>query len=397
MKKLLGLLLLCISLLTSCSKSSKKDNALSEDQGKQSLEDNSIAVLNKFEEFRNDSALQEIEEFLEFLTTEENTKNKEILKKVKNTLYISTQVKQNKISTVNYPSTLFAAISAPSQTELEKEFNESVGTHTWNSNSDDFDFSESNDGKINFSVTQNNKTAVLTISNFSAYEHASGEEAPKSIKVELKVNNNKIMGIDYSATIADNEYIPTKVSSSLSLGVLSYNAVVTNNNTDGSVNQSLNIGNTKVLGLDLSGKGNYAEINNSGESNKTIDLLLNSANATLYVGEISLSVDAKISDKLNEEIKTVENEVSILNETFDITIKSGKNKIADGEFYIGTYSQMEYYYTGNGYVSEEVEYETPDVRLVFKDGSKSTLEAYFEFGFEDMMDTADNTLNAYSE
>ncbi len=316
---------------------------LSVEDGKQKLEDNSIEVLNKVKNFRNDTALKEIEEFFDFLTTEkagnivENTEetiseNNAVLQVVKNTLFITTQIKNNNLSPVKAPSVLIKSITTPSKTELEIDFDELVGTHTWNAQKEDFDFVASNDNKIIYTAIQNNKTAIFTITNFTAYKHASGEEAPKSIKAELKVNGSTIMNVDYSATIADNEHIPTNVNASVSIGALSYNAKLTNNNTEGSISQSLAIGDFKILGLDINGQGDYADINTTGNSKKSINLLVNSANVAFSIGNIKIDLNGTSPKEVKDSYSTDE-EVALLNDILDVTIKSGDTKIAEGEFY----------------------------------------------------------------
>lgn len=406
MKKLLRLLLLTFLSIASCSKDDNSEKALNQEDGKQQLEDNSIAVLNKIEEFRDDSALQEIEEFLEFLITEndydlEEGNNSEVFKRVKSTLLLSTELKENNISSIKYPSTLLKTISASSTTELEADFNDIVGTHTWEN--DEFNFIEGNDGKVIVAVTQNNKTATLTISNFSAYEHTSGEEAPKSMIVELKIDGTKIMGMDYNATIDANDYLPTNITASMSLGTLSYDMLVQNNNTNASITETLTIGDTKIIGLNLNVNGDFTDLNTFPENlekgeDLDFSLMLNTVDATFSLGNTDVIFNAKNFDEFTEEVGEDFDEdkgIELLNDNFDVTIKSGNTKIADGEFYLETSTYTDYYYNNGNYIEEEIEEETPAIRLLFSDGSKSTLEAYFEVGFEDVLNNAEDVLDSY--
>lgn len=337
--------------------SSEKPIILTPSEGKQALENNSIEVLNKVNEFRNDTALKDVEEFLNYFNDheedtiepiyntndsheykkedhdhDEDHENEVILKSVLSTMSIVSEVKNNRLSATKLPNAVIKNITATQKTDLEIEFDEAEGTHTWNEQKDEFEYVGDNSGKIVYNVTQNGKTAVLTISNFTAYTHASGEDAPKSIKAELTIGNTKVMGVDYTATIATNEYLPSNVSTSISLGALSYTGNLTNNNTTGSISQSLAIGDTKILGLDINNKGSYTDINTTGDSNKEINLLLNSADATISLGKTTIKLNAKAPATVQNKY-TVDEEVELLNNMMDISITSGIDKVANGEFY----------------------------------------------------------------
>src|SRR5690606_2955683 len=77
MKKIYALAL-CSLLLISCDSNNDTNNesneSLSIEDGKNQLEDNSIALLNKIEDFKNDQALNDIIELAEFLSSTNTSK-----------------------------------------------------------------------------------------------------------------------------------------------------------------------------------------------------------------------------------------------------------------------------------------------------------------------------------
>jgi len=315
--------------------------------------------------------LTELEDFVEYLIdqevfgsedeteTEADYEVSVFEQKITSILKVPVAVKQRKISAVKLPSVMIKSIAASAGTALEDEYNEGVGVHTWNESTQDFDFVAGNNGAVVYTVTQNSKTATLTISDFTAYTHASGEEAPKSLSMSLVVQGTEIMSVDYDATIADSDYIPSNVTMEMSMGGFSYELGMTNeDDTDATFTQLLNIGETTILSLDLDLNGSYSDINATGDSDQDINTLLANADLTIGIGDTSITASG-IMPEGETDLETV----------------------ANGEFYVGTGTDEVYhsYYSEKYYVFEgDSWYQSPDDAIaVFDTYSDYTNSEYY--------------------
>ncbi len=338
---------------------------LTVEEGKQKLEDNSIEILSIVDDFRNDTALLEVEEFLKYLDErqkeeeivyiddtyenddDENYNDNVIYTKIKSSLQIATEVKKGKINAVKYPKTFLRNLTSENETDLEQDFNELVGTHTWNEKKNEFDFVEGNNNNIVFSVNQNNKTAVLTISNFSAYTHATGEEAPKSIAMNLKVGGTTIMSATYDATINTADYLPTKITAKMSLGGLSFDAAVDNDNRTGKITKSLKIDDSQIMSITMNHNGDLSEINATGDSTKEYNDILNSLNTTVTLGNATVEIVNKIPENVTDvDFEDLDKLINLLNTSTDVTLSVDDVKVANGEFYKNEYIEEDVYMSG---------------------------------------------------
>lgn len=347
MKNILkSVLLFGLFTFVACSKDDKSNSIepegkpLTVEEGKQELENNSIEVLNKVNEFRDDNSINEIIEFLEFLQ-EDQTQN-EVVDIAENSFQISTEIKEGNISPLKFPTIQKNILSQSNDDDLKDEFNQAEGTHTWNTITEDFDYVPNNSGKIIYIVNQNNKIGVMTISNFDSYVHASGESAPKSINISLTVDGKSISTMNYSTSIDEQKHIPNSINTTMSLGALSFEGKMSSNNTEGSISTNFKISDVPIIGMNFNGKGNYTDINNTGNSNKSLDLLVNSTAANFSIGNTVISFDTTIPNEVDNE-KTTDEWVNLLNKNSNTTLSTANKKIADGEFYKKTYIEEDVY------------------------------------------------------
>jgi len=431
----------CVLLLFSCTTEDKdiSTNApYPTEAGKQALEDNGIAMLTKIDDFKDDLALKDIEGFIQYLIIddeEEGKKTSGFSNKINKTFINVMDVKQGSISPIEYASRQTKIIIE--EEGLMEEYNDLVGNYTWNDANEEWNEPTVNpDGDILFTVTnEDNKTAILKISNFSTIIHESDEEVPTSLNISLKVDGSEIFSHSFSANFTEGENAPNTMSNAIKLGALSFNSSMNNDNSEVELATSLKLGDATIIGATIGAQGEFTELNQTGDSEDSPEDVLKSANVRFTMLNASISVTGT-SPKVINENGDIDYQIGLMNENIKTTLTIGDKKIADGEFYKinRTYTDYQYhydpkyvvysndtsievtsfnsladlkasiYYTSNNYYfieynywEEEIEEEEVDLRFVFADGTKSDMETYFELGFEDIIDKLEEVEGNFEE
>ncbi len=339
MKKTLLLLSISITILMSCSskdsieEESPKEEVqpadttpYSPEQGKQALEDNMIAALNEIDGFANDPALTEIEEFAKFLLDNPDSQSGIVSKSLSNTLSFKNKTPQL------FAKSQITSVSEPAE-GLQDEYNELVGNWIWSISENKFVRTSDSGNNIVYTVTQNNKNAVLTVSNFSVLTHPSGEEIPTSINVVLTVDGTTVFSQEYAVSFPSDKYIPSSLSNTTTLGGLSFETNLSNtNNTETTVNSAIKLNGTTLIGASVKANGNYTEINNTGESTSETNTLLNTISASYTMLSATISIEASLPETIDDEA-TADEQIELLNERLNVSLSVNDKKVADGEFY----------------------------------------------------------------
>jgi hypothetical protein len=344
MKKILSILL-SITFLISCDTDNSDGlgapSSLGLEQGKQELEDNMISALNEINIFRNDAALSEIEEFAKFMLDNEpepKSGKKFVAKSFRNVL------NYKNVDLQTFSKSQIAAVNEPAE-DLQADYNEQVGIWIWNSTSEEFEQTTTTGDKIIFKVTQNNKNAVLTISNFSVLNHPSGEEIPTSVLTELVVDDSTIFSQSYSASFLIDKYIPQTVNNTITLGTMSFTTSASNNvsNTETNMSFAVLLNGKTLLGASVRATGNYTDIDNTGTSDNEINILANTLSASYTMLDATISIEATSPETIGDEL-TIDDELTLVNDNLKVSLSVNNKKIADGEFYKETQLEDVYEY-----------------------------------------------------
>jgi hypothetical protein len=445
MKKL-TLVLLCISFLISCGAENSIDRTedtspYNSEEGKQALEDNGIAMLTKIDNFKDDSALSDIEGFIQYLITEdveEATYYNGIKNKVNKTFINAMAVKKGTITPIEYVSRQTKTIIEEEEGLME-EYNSLVGNYTWDEATEDWNEpTENTDGDIVYIVTnEDNETAILKISNFSTITHESGEEVPNRLNISLKVEANEIFSHSFSADFTDGENAPNNMSNIIKLGALSFTSSMKNSiNNNVEIATSLKLSDVAIIVASIGAEGEFTELNETGDSEDAPEDVFESANLTFTLLNATISVSGTSPETINEN-DDVDYEIELMNQNLKVTLAVGDKKIADGEFYkvkrtyidyiyhnnpkfivvsnsppyqeVASFDSIEdyesssyygdntYYFYQTNYWEEEVEEDEIDIRFIFADGTKSDMETYFEVGFKDIQDKVEEVVGNFED
>ena len=398
----LGLVLTCC--LFSCKKEEINTSPYNEDEGKQVLEDNAIELVTAIDNFRNDPALLEVENFLETLEsylTEEYEEEEDInveldqaflMSQVKTNLAYIDKIKNinNDILSAEYPIGAFETAEEEPLNDLQEEYNESVGIYTWNEETNEFDITENPAGTIIVNMTLEGETTSFTISNFSSVEHTEIDEAfPTSVNTILKIGANTLMEMEHTMELSENQLIPTSIAQSVSFGSLSYEMNMETSDEQITSSESLEIDGVNILSYSATLNGTFEEATTVSNSDEEVGIsILDTASSTFSIGKTTISFEGELPSET--EIDNAENNQaleSLLNNSVDVTISSGGREIADAEFEIieetntdefGTYTDV-----------------YPNLILNFDDGTSADIEAYTEVGFDDLMDRINQLVETY--
>ena len=331
MKKVL-LVILMIPLLLACPKTDEK-LFYSKESGKQALEDNMINMLNEIDAFRNDTAITEIEEFAEFML--ENEPTSESGKRIaSNTVRSACAYGPPRDGLSAFSKAQLAVVSQPAE-NLKAEFDAETGIYIWNSSSQEFDYNaQGSNDEIIFKVTQNNKMAVLTISNFSTITHPSEEEIPTSLNALLTVDDITLFSQEYSASFDEGKYIPNSVSNTIVLGSMSFtlNASSNSNLSELTMNTDMKLNGKSILSASVKTKGNYVDVNDTGDFDQEINDLIQTISATYSMLEAEIKIEATAPSDDLEDL-TLDEEIALVNKNLKVSLSVNEIKVADGEFY----------------------------------------------------------------
>lgn len=359
---------------------------LTVEQGKQELEDNSLAFLTEIDNYKNDDALTEIKEIADVLLLE--TESKSVASKNFNNLI---DLQSGKKDIISFNSSTFNDVS------LIDDYNAETGIYEWNKSTEEFD-KTGDSNNIIYKVSYNNKNAEFIVSNFKTTTFTTdNEEVPTSLKSSLKIDGKEIFSQTYSASVDNGKYLPNSVTNSVKLGELTIaTKLINESNKTLKFETSFSIGKTSLMSYYVAASGNFNEIDTKGdnisEDTKIEDILDSS--------EFSMSfLNAKITGKVTEPSTIPEDDISteeavnLLNENVLIDITVNNKSVAKGEFYIDEYEDG--YYDWNGNYIEET-YTDPNLRLLFSDGTTADFDTYFGQGFSSVEGKFDDVIDSYT-
>lgn len=411
MKKLLYLIVIAaFALLSSCNENEKTDDVFSTktpEQKKADLEQSGLNMVNELKKIETEPAYEANSAFASFLTTSGFFKNK-----------FKTNTPQNQIGFVavyalrDYktkgPESVFKNIKTAIMEEpetLEDEFNELVGIYNWDIDTKDwvytktgdkiiFNFPSTDDGTIN-----NASYSIFYQSYFIDFDDQK-IEYPKNLSSSLVVDNTTIQSLTFESQV-DNNNIPSNLSLTLTLGSFSFNVQATNNFSTFEGQYSLTNDENVLVKIIVGAQGkwdfDYAE---QKYENKEITDIVETANVYAQFIDIKLvgnadinAMDYKINELMNRDIDNIDEEEAAFKELAEIVNKNTSLSVR----YVSTnqiIAKVILDYTIETDEWDNTQWVQPQLFMVFdEDGSKQSLEYYFETGFEDFINEVENWID----
>lgn len=284
---------------------------------------------------------------------------------------------------------LSASVQNSTDSTLTEIFTFYKGIYTWNPGLQKWDKTASTD-KIEFlfpstkTGTSNNAKLDLTYQGKTITSSSSvsyNGELPLTFDAVLSVGTDKVMEYYFNAQYnSSNE--PSYVNTFLALYPFKFETTVNNNSSNASVRYLFTDNDKTIFDFFASVDGDLTT-----SSTSTAESSINNANAYFQVLDIKLAgridlknLAQKESDIYSDETTTDEQkntaEVAAMNQYIALVLMYAdtKQKIAQAEFYAT--QEVDYY----GYT-----YYSQDMRFIFTDGSKGSLESYFGNGFKDVV------------
>lgn len=395
MKKKISLALLSLILASNISCKSDDDSTDSEitgsltvEEGKQQLEDNTIEILNKIEDFKNDDALNEIVELAEFLSSASTSKSTGTKKTALNTI-------SNVASVKNTDLVLFNAnqsIALFADTPLADDFEEETGVYQWNADTEEFDKTGESD-KIIYNIVYNSKVAVFTVTDFITTITGSDDtEVPTLAKANLKINGNTVFTQNFTASFQNDQLIPSSVDNTTTIGAFVMSTSYANTDNK-SITQTFEfkISSTVITSFNYTTNGNFN--NEDGNIEDTVD---NAAISFQFLNA-KLDITAKDDNFNSDSDLTVDQEVALLNSNTTGELSINNKSIAKSEFYKDQDTYTDYVYNSNTQQYEEVEVNEDiiNLRFLFEDGTTNDFDTYIEGSFTEMEDKYNVVFDAF--
>ncbi len=395
MKRKISLALLSLILVSNISCNNDKDEKDSEttgtltvEEGKQQLEDNSIEILNKIEDFKNDNALNEIIELAEFLTSASTSKSTGFKKTALNTVSNVASVKNTDLILFNAKQSIVLITDTP----LADAFEEETGIYQWNAETSEFDKTDESD-KIIYNIDYNSKVAVFTITDFiTTTTGSSNTEVPTLAKANLKINDNTVFTQNFTTSFQNDQLIPSSINNTTTIGDFVMSTSYTNTDNK-SITQTFEfkISDTIITSFNYSTNGNFN--NEDGNIEDTVD---NVAISFQFLNA-NLDITAK-DDNFNSDIElSVDQKVDLLNSNTTGELSINNKSIAKSEFYKDQDTYTDYVYNSNTQQYEEVEVneDIVNIRFMFEDGTTNDFDTYIEGSFTELEDKYNAVFDAY--
>ena len=388
---------LFVVFAVSCKKKSSED-ITSLPYAKESIEDgktklettgqNMVAQLNTLSDSKGMNASQSLGHYLDLSSPFSNiAQSAKVFASVKAVNSYGTSKNVN--SLVHFLST---QVQDTQDTTLKQIIARHQGIYTWNGSAWD---STAATGTIKLlfpsteTGTTNNAKLEITYASQKAPSSIPGinGDLPTLFDVALSVDNEKVLEYNFTAQY-DSNGTPNNVSTFIALYPFKFEVTAKYGSSSASL-QYLFTDNTTTI-FDLFGQVNGNLSQNNVESAQSPDNVISNANAYIQVFNIKLAglIDYKgLYQKENEiyskdeaDSLLVKEEVAAQNQYVKLVLMYAdtKQKVAQAEFY----AVKHVYDYGYGYSYTDY---SSDIRFVFSDGSKGSLESYFSTGFSNVV------------
>lgn len=289
---------------------------------------------------------------------------------------------------------LLASVNSDETVKISDEF----ARYVWNFGTQDWDKADSYDKLIyefpsDASKTTNDATLTVSYTPGSTVT-IDGEkvELPKNTTTVLKLGTKELLTLTTS-----HEYkadgTPTKTVTNLTIGAFGFATDITNNGTTVNSSVSLKKNQKQLFAVSLGGEASVTvtDINNDAD----IENLIKNANASLEIMQYKFTGNLNIN-ALNNELNTLpdnysaQTEAALWNKHTQLYVINTKDNgvVAKAEF-----------------VGEDIDYgcvlgqcslsSSIEPVLVFKDGSKQSIESFTEGRFTEVIDELEAISNKF--
>lgn len=403
MKWLPAMLIAGVCTFTACSDDEAKGDVfseLTEEQHKENIEKEGIAMVQEMEDLANLATYDVIDAFMGFMDQSEQ-KQLAVLQVSLNEIQA---LKNGPKSTAN-PKALMME-----KKRLSDEFKSETGIYEWDAEALDWKLLEESETEATFRFLVDGQDAEISVYNVSVKDAANQDEASEMImELPLTINAHVKLGGQIITSFAltaewHNDDLPKNVKEVITLEAFSFTSELTNTSTKLSASAAFKHNNTNIYsnGFELKGEFDYSAIMNTLPENEG-DLsslysqtVLENANIWFQIGNIKVEglFDFEgfmegMADKMKElgegatEADFDNALVELVNEYAVLYVRYADTGeiIAKGEFYFAEYEE-------DGYT-----YEEPALRMVFGDGSKVSVDDFFNNGFGDMIEEVKDMLD----
>ncbi|GAA3658157.1 hypothetical protein [Flavivirga jejuensis] len=399
MKKKISFALLSLILASNISCKSDDDvssgitGSLTVEEGKEQLENNSIELLNKIEDFKNDDALNEIIELAEYINGSTTTKSSGFKEIAFNTINNVSSMKTENTDIVLFNAKQSTAIIA--ENSLVDDFNEETGVYEWNATTEEFDKTGESDDII-YNISYNDKVAVFSFTDFNT-TIAGGddtEELPTLIKANLKINTTTVFSQDFTASFQDDQLIPLSINNITTIGGFVFTTSYSNNNNT-SITQSFEfkIGDTVITSYNFTTNGDF------NNENANIDDIIDNVAISFQFLDAKLTITATDDNFNTDSELSIDEQIALLNSNIIGELSIDTKSIAKTEFYKDEETQTSYVYNPDTQSGEYVEIteDIINIRFLFEDGTSNDFDTYIEGSFTELEDKFDAVFEAYED
>ena len=407
----IGSLIACF-LLTACDNKTE-DVAyadLSIEQHKTKLQDDGMATLEKLDGMRDLSAISAVQDFMSIMNAS-STPEASLKKALTDVVSPIAQLNKKVLSLTKLDE------QSISMSELATLFNQNAGIYTYDPTNEAFVKTESATTityffPIGASQTNNGK---IIIDNFSEQLSTNPERQdafPKTLQIKLIKDNVNLFSFSWNATY-NIDMIPTNLTANFSFKEgYEFNQNLTSSASTITWNMAYKLNNSTILSSKFSTNGHFTYEDLSNAESSSIESLaaqvVNNGNAWVQLGNIKLTgiVDlinmkaaidkAFPNDEVYDSEADTKKECELLNKYIKLVVLyADENKaIAKSSFYSQEKTNGYWDYRNNREIWIETTSYSPNMQLVFKDGSAMD-ESFFAQGFEDLQTAFSNMLTSF--
>ncbi|MCF8378909.1 MAG: hypothetical protein K9H49_04980 [Bacteroidales bacterium] len=438
MKKLILLLTISSLFLVACKKDKDENpepfSQLTVEQNKEVIEIAGIEMVNTMDDMKDLDAIEVCVNLAETLDSADPTASKPGKKsKLAYTVDAIAGIASDDYEFNAFFNDMKYGVEIEDPESIQDLWEEIVGTYTWNSEMQDWDYSENSSEVVLLFPAMDNSTSndgklriygyMGVFMNNPLDDEYSGD-LPTDIAFEISVNNTVLVtytfGVNYN-----EEGIPSALASDLSIPPFKWEVDMTNNDTDVTLNYKFTHNNEIVLEVGGGAKGLFTQANVDANTVLVTDTyyyydwvynpmtgyyeevlvegideweevefeeIINSSEAHFQMFNILINGEVNIK-ALVDQIRIIEDaetedwtDADYTKETEDIVVEINKNinlrvinaddnsKIAEIEAYVVTETNS---WGEDSWI---------DFRFVFSDGSTIDAETYFDEGFENFVD-----------
>ena len=399
MRWLPAMLIAGVLAFTACSDDEEAGDVfspLTEEQHKEKIEQEGVAMVQEMEGIANLQTYDVIDAFIDLMDQSEE----QPIKAVELSLSEIQSLKDGPKSTVNYKAMM------GDKKRISDEFKAETGIYQWDAEANDWEKIDDSETEATFRFQVDETDAEISVYDVSFKDAANQDEEsdmiielPLSINAHVKLGDETITSFSLNAEWNDDD-TPKSIVEVITLEEFSFTSELTNTTSMIAASASFKHNDTVIYANGFTFNGNFdldeimdALPEDDGDMDGLFSqAILENANIWFQMGNIKIEglFDVKgfmegLADKMqtaNEGDDMNDMLVELFNEYAHLYARYADSNeiIAQGELYLSEYTDYGQTYT------------EPALRMVFGDGSKVSIDEFFETGFGDMISEIEDLL-----